>query len=63
MSSFKLSKLLLERASKKKPAGCGSNPAVETTQSSYGTYQLKPDYETWTEDDGGIIVYYYYCKK
>lgn len=64
MSSFKLSKLLLERASTKKPAGCGSNAAVETTQASYGTYQLKPEYETWTESDGGsFTVYYYYCKK
>jgi hypothetical protein len=63
MSSFKLSKLLLERASTKKPAGCGSNAAVETTQASYGTYQLKPEYETWTESDGSFTVYYYYCKK
>ena len=63
MSSFKLSKLLLERASTKKPAGCGSNAAVETTQASYGSYQLKTEYETWTESDGGFTVYYYYCKK
>jgi hypothetical protein len=63
MSSFKLSKLLLERASTKKPGGCGSNAAVETNQSSYGTYQLKPEYVTWTESDGGFTVYYYYCKK
>lgn len=63
MSSFKLSKLILERDATKKPSSCGSNAAVETNQANFGTYQMQSTkYITWTEEVG-FTVYYYYCTK